>query len=290
MGAASTLQVLSNPASRMVTGVQVCLHAHCVCCTVRGAACIQRQESVSAAAMTSFTCAPRCCWWCLCVCVFHQVTGLIEPVQLLQLQQLASSDASSSNNSSSIAQQQAHMVLVLHQLSWLFSAMQSLLQLCSMLDAPMATGLKQGAFSLSVEVLKAVAPANPAAAAAPGAGAGAVAAAQFACTRSVLRLLAIPGQLAPPEAQVQELLVLLQGLADTHAGLHAVLAGVLGTLGVAANTDATFQVCVWTQSWQSIVDRRHASCRLPVAARCDMCTSLQPQRHAGVWCAAPPVP
>lgn len=160
---------------------------------------------------------------------------------LKQLQQAAGDNA----GGDALPRQQAETLLVLHQISWLFQGMRAILQLLGLLDAAAASNLKQEAAGLAIEVLRAAATAD--AAGKPGgssaqartsssshgssAGSLTAAAVQLACTTAVLRLLSVPGQLSLPEGQARGLLGVLRGLAEQHAGLHGVLAGVLGGLG-----------------------------------------------------------
>lgn len=93
----------------------------------------------------------------LCCCL--QLAELLDPSSLKQLQLAAtgSTAGSSSDRTSSdrLSQQQAETLLVLHQLSWLFSAMRAALQLLSELDPAAASSLKQEATELALDVLRA---------------------------------------------------------------------------------------------------------------------------------------
>jgi hypothetical protein len=81
-----------------------------------------------------------------------QLAELLDPSSHKQLRLAATG---SSNGSSSMSQQQAETLLVLHQLSWLFSAMRAVLQLLGELDGAAANSLKQEATELSLDVLRA---------------------------------------------------------------------------------------------------------------------------------------
>jgi hypothetical protein len=62
----------------------------------------------------------------------------------------------------------------------------------------------------------------------------------------VLDVLAVPGQLLLSEVQTQALLAVLTVLGQQHQGLHAVLAGVLGSLGLTAKSgNQTYRVSVF---------------------------------------------
>jgi hypothetical protein len=152
-----------------------------------------------------------------------------------------------------MCQQQAETLLVLQQLTWLFTAMQSVLELYSMLDATAAGALKQGVVSLALDVLAALADAATHADASRAckssssstSSAAAAAAAQSACTEAALKLLAVPGQLQLPDSKQHEVLSVLRGAAECQEGLHVVLAGVLGNLGCAAKSgNPVLQVCM----------------------------------------------
>lgn len=176
---------------------------------------------------------------------------MLEPQHLQYLQQPGNSNGSS-NDSGTLCQQQAEILLVLHQLTWLFAAMQAVLQLFS----TSASGLKQGAAELAVDVLKALSRSscgrtnggnssgsNCSGHTSSQAATAAAAAVQHACLSAVLGLLAVPGQLTLTESQTQGLLAALASLAGRHEDLHVVLAGVLGSLGAAAKCgDQTFTV------------------------------------------------
>lgn len=167
---------------------------------------------------------------------------------LKQVQQAAGS----SGGTSTLPRQQAETLLVLHQLTWLFSGMRAVLQLLGLLDAAAASNMKQEAAELAIEVLRAASP-GVGAASSSGQGIGqargngsssnggpagcsTAAAVQLACTTAVLQLLSVPGQLSLPGGQARELLGVLQGLAEQHGSLHGVLAGVLGGLGSEATS------------------------------------------------------
>ena len=88
-----------------------------------------------------------------------QVAELLEPQQLQAMHSPAAHcSISSSGNCSAATPQQASLLLLLHQLSQLFTAMHALLQLYDGLDVTAAVGLKQGAVQLSLDVLAAVCP------------------------------------------------------------------------------------------------------------------------------------
>jgi hypothetical protein len=174
---------------------------------------------------------------------FLQVAELLEPQHLQHLQRPSSSSGSSSTGT----QRQAETLLVLHQLTWLFGAMQAVLQLCSTLDFAAAGSLKQEASEMALDVLRVVSEGcgRPGSASSNHSSSYSAAAAQYACTSAVLGLLAVPGQLSLTEGQTQQLLSVLASLAGQHEGLHAVLAGVLGSLGVTAKSgNQAYQVCV----------------------------------------------
>lgn len=192
--------------------------------------------------------------------VVLQVAELLESQHLKCLQQPGNSSGGNSIDNSTLTPQQAEMLLVLHQLTWLFAAMQAVLQLCSTLDHAAACGLKQGAAELALDVLKSISSSpcgttnggisssnggsgSSGYASLPAATAPAAAAAvQHGCLSAVLGMLAVPGQLSLTESQTQALLAALASLAGRHEDLHVVLAGVLGSLGTAAKCDQKFTV------------------------------------------------
>jgi hypothetical protein len=183
-----------------------------------------------------------------------QVAELLEPCHLQRNQKAAVN--SSSGAGDSMCQQQAETLLVLQQLSWLFTAMQAVLELYVILDANAASALKQGAVSLALDTLTTLADAPPQAnpstvgssihASSPAATPpAAAAAAQSVCTGAVLRLLAAPGQLQLPDSKQHEVLSVLRSVAERQEGLHVVLAGVLGNMGCAAKSgNPALQVCI----------------------------------------------
>lgn len=171
---------------------------------------------------------------------------LLEPQHLQQLQRPSSG---SSGGGGVATQRQAETLLVLHQLTWLFAAMQAVLQLCGTLDFAAASSLKQEALETALDVLRAVSEGcGRPDSASTSSSTYSVAAAQYACTSAVLGLLAVPGQLSLAEGQTQQLLSVLAGLAgQQHERLHVVLAGVLGSLGVTAKSgQQVYQVCACT--------------------------------------------
>lgn len=171
---------------------------------------------------------------------------LLEPPYLQQQQQQLQQSTSSGGGVAT--QGQAEMLLVLHQLTWLFAAMQAVLQLCGTLDFAAASSLKQEALETALDVLRVVSEGcGRPDSGSTGSSTYSASAAQYACTSAVLGLLAVPGQLSLAEGQTQQLLSVLASLAGQHEGLHVVLAGVLGSLGMTAKSgQQAYQVCACT--------------------------------------------
>lgn len=195
---------------------------------------------------------------------------LLEPQHLQQLQRPSSSGGGAAT------QRQAEMLLVLHQLTWLFAAMQAVLQLCATLDFAAASSLKQEALETALDVLKVVSEgcgrpdSGSTSSSSNHSSTYSAAAAQYACTSAVLGLLAVPGQLSLAEGQTQQLLSVLASLAGQHEGLHVVLGGVLGSLGTTAKSgQQAYQVCACA-SFSGLHGVVHSPCfaRAVMGRRC----------------------